>query len=87
MNIISMMSEVLGIANPVIRKAALPHFGVSSDQRAERVRVSALDQLNGALDGHVLRGSEHKMDMIGHKHEVVQSISPLAAIVIKSLEK
>jgi len=43
MNIIPMMNEVLSIANPMVGESALPHFGLSSDQSAERMRVSALD--------------------------------------------
>lgn len=43
MNIMPMVHKVLSIANPMIGKSALPHFGVSPDQSAERMRVSALD--------------------------------------------
>jgi hypothetical protein len=38
-----MMNEILSIANPMIGESVLPHFGISPDQSAERVRVSALD--------------------------------------------
>ena len=43
MNIISMVSEVVWVANPVIGESALPHFGVSPANGAKRMRVSALD--------------------------------------------
>ena len=43
MNVILMMNEILSISNAVIGKAALPDFGISPDQSAERMRVSALD--------------------------------------------
>ena len=43
MNVIPMMRKVLIVANPMIGESALPHFGVSPDQSAERMRVSALD--------------------------------------------
>src|SRR6266852_589672 len=42
-NIISVVSEVVWIANPMIGESSLPHFGVSSANSAERVGVSALD--------------------------------------------
>ena len=42
-NIISVVSEVVWIANPMIGESSLPHFGVSSANSAERVRVSAFD--------------------------------------------
>ncbi len=43
MNIVSMMNEIPGIANPMIGKPALPDFGIASDEGAEFVRVCALD--------------------------------------------
>ena len=44
-----------------------------------------LDQLDGALDGYVLRRGEQEMDVIRHDYEGVQRIAPFAAIVIKGL--
>jgi hypothetical protein len=43
MNIISMVSEVVWIANPVIGESSLPYLGASPANGAEGVRVSALD--------------------------------------------
>jgi hypothetical protein len=43
MDVIAMMDEILSIAKAVIREAALPYLKVSSDERAECMRVSALD--------------------------------------------
>ena len=57
MNVIPMMNEVLSVTNPMIRKPALPDFRVAADQRPKRMRISALDQLDGTLDGHILCGS------------------------------
>ena len=87
MNIIPMMNEVLSIANPMIGESALPDFGFSPNKSAERVRVSALDQLDGALNRYVLRRREQQMDVIGHKHEGVQCVTAFAAVVIKGLEE
>jgi len=87
MNIIPMMNEVLSIPNPMIGKSSLPHFRISPDEIAEFVRIRSLDQLHGALNRHIMRGSEHKMYVIGHNNELVQGITPLAPIVINSLEK
>ncbi|MGB9203936.1 MAG: hypothetical protein WCB94_08160 [Terriglobales bacterium] len=87
MNIISMMNEVLSTANPMIGESALPHFRVSPDQSAERMRVSALDQLDGALDCHVLSRSKQEMNVIGHKDEGVQCIATFSTVVVKGLEE
>jgi len=87
MNIIPMMNEVLSIANPMIGESALPNFRVSSYESAEFMGVRALDQLDIALDGYVLSGSEQKTDMIGHKDEGVQGVAAFATVVIKSLEE
>jgi len=58
MNVGLMMNEILGIANAVICKPALPDFGLAPDQRSERMRVSALNQLDGAFDRYLLGGSK-----------------------------
>jgi len=87
MNVIPMMTEVPSIANPMIRKSPLPHFRFSPDQGAECMRMRALDQLDGALNRHILRGSEHKMYVIGHNNEDVQRVASFATVMIESLEK
>jgi hypothetical protein len=43
MNVIKMICEIICIANPVVGKSALPHFGLSPTKSAERMGVSALD--------------------------------------------
>jgi hypothetical protein len=51
------------------------------------MRIRALDQLDGALNRHILRGSEHKMYVIGHNNEDVQRVASFATVMIESLEK
>jgi len=87
MNIIPMMTEVLSLANPMIGKSSLPHFRIAADKCPELMRIPALDQLHRPLNRHVLCGSEHEMNVIGHNNELVQGVMPLAPIVIKSFEK
>jgi hypothetical protein len=55
MNVIPMMSKILSITNPMIRKPALPDFRLAPDHATERMGISSLDQLDRALDGDVLR--------------------------------
>jgi hypothetical protein len=43
MNIIPMINKVLSITNSMIGETTLPDFGFATNQRAERVRISALN--------------------------------------------
>ena len=87
MNVIPMMSEVVNITNPMIRKPALPDFRLAPDQRTERMGISSLDQLNRALDGDVLRRGKQKMDVIRHEDEGVQQVLRFATVMKKSFKK
>ncbi|MFY9844875.1 MAG: hypothetical protein WA718_21655 [Terriglobales bacterium] len=86
MNVSPMVSEVVCIANPMIGESALPYLGAASDKTAEFMRVSAFDQLDGALDGYVLSRGKQKMDMIGHEDKVVQRVAAFATVVMQSFE-
>ena len=72
MNVISMMHEINLIANPMIGESSFPDFLLSTDDGAEFMRVRALDQLNGPLDGYVDRGSQQEMNVFRHKDKGVQ---------------
>jgi len=87
MDVIPMMSEVLGIANRMIRKAALPDFRLTSDQGADRMRISFLDQLDSALDGPIIRWRKQKMNVVRHEDEGVQTILAFATVAKESLEE
>ncbi len=87
MNVVLMMKEIPSIANPMIRKPALPDFRLASDQSAEFMRIRAFDQLNAALKSHVLSRREQEMNMVRHNNEGVQEVPALAAVVKQSFEK
>ncbi len=87
MNVISMMHEINLIANPMIGESSFPDFLLSTDDGAEFMRVRALDQLNGPLDGYVDRGSQQEMNVFRHKDKGVQCVSTLAAVSIQGLQK
>jgi len=77
------MSEVLSITNPMIRETALPNFRLAPDQGAERMGIPSFDQLERALDGHVVRrGSAVKLvdDLAGESP--VSADYPVGAVVI-----
>src|SRR5215470_11740015 len=87
MSVIPMMNEVPSIANPMIRKSALPHLRLAPNQCPKRMRVSAFDQLNRALDGDILSRSKYEMNVIRHHNESVKQIPAFAPIVKQSFEK
>ena len=87
MDIISMASEVVWVANTMIGESALPHFRVPPDKRTKRMGVSALDQLDGTFNGYIWCRREQNVNVVGHEYKGMQEIATLAAIAIKSLEK
>jgi hypothetical protein len=53
------MQTVLIVANSVISESALPDFAGSANHAAERMRVSAFDQLNGMFERDVVGGCDN----------------------------
>ena len=87
MNVISVMREILLISNPMIRESALPNFPLATDNRSERVRISALDQLHCVFKCYALCWCEQKMNMFRHDHEGMNLKSAFATITVHSLQK
>jgi len=58
MNVISMLYEILIIANPVVGESALPDFAFAAQDLTECMRVAAFDQLNRMLERYAQGGSE-----------------------------
>jgi hypothetical protein len=87
MNVIPMMSEVLSITNPMIRETALPNFRLAPDQGAERMGIPSFDQLERALEGHVVHWRKQEMNVVRHENEAVQEVLACTAIVEKSFKK
>jgi hypothetical protein len=87
MNVVPMMSEVVNITNPMIRKPALPDFRLAPYKGAECMGISSLDQLDRALNGHVLSWGKQKMNVVRHENESVQEIIAFATVVKNSFKK
>jgi hypothetical protein len=87
MNVIPMIGEVVNITNPMIRKASLPDFRLAPDHATERMGISSLDQLDGALNGHVLRWGKQKMNVDQREDEAAQEILAFSTVVKKSFKK
>ena len=87
MNVISMIREVIKVANAMIRESALPDFAFPTEDASECMRIAAFDQLNGMLERDVVCGSEQKMDMLRHHDELVNFKPAFAPVAIKSLQE
>ena len=87
MYVVPMMDEILSIADPVISEPALPNFRFAPDKRSEFMRICPFDQLNGALDGHILGRCKQEMHMVWHENKSMERVAALAAIVKESSEE
>jgi len=58
MNVVLVIQEIRGVANSMIRESSLPDFSLSTEDRSEGVRVSALNQLDGMFERDIICGSE-----------------------------
>ena len=87
MNILAMVGIVLRVADAMVCKSALPDLALASEFRAHGVRVSALNELDRAFNGYVVRGSKQHMHVLRHDDECEQLKSPCAAVAVQSLEK
>jgi hypothetical protein len=87
MNVISMMHKSNAVANPMIGESALPNFLAAPDDSTQFVRIRALDQLDGPLDGHVARRSQQQMNMLRHDNERMQLVPALATMPINRLQE
>ena len=63
MNVVLVMKEILGVPNAMIGESALPDFSGPPDDRSERVRVAAFDQLDGVFERDVVCEREQKMNV------------------------
>jgi hypothetical protein len=81
------IQEVLSISNTMISKSALPDFSLAAKDRAQCVRVSAFDELDGVLDGYVASRREQEMYMFGHQNEGVKLITAFVTVSIQSLRE
>lgn len=85
MNVVSMVREILSIANSVIGKTALPDLTPAAKDFVQRMGGSAFDELDCMLECYIRGGSRQKMNVLGHDDERVQLISTFAAVSVKSL--
>jgi len=82
-----MVREIHFVANTMVGETAFPDFGLASDDAAEVMRVRAFDQLDGALNGHVVLWSQQEMNVFGHDDECVQFVAAFATIPIERLQQ
>ncbi len=87
MDVVLVVREILGIADPVVGESALPDFSLSTNDVTEGMRVAALEKLNCVLERYVVCGSDEKMDVFGHEDKGVNLKLAFSAISIESLEE
>jgi hypothetical protein len=58
MDVVSMVSEILVVVNPVIGESALPDFTFATEDGSECMRITAFDQLNGMFQRYIICGSD-----------------------------
>jgi hypothetical protein len=87
MNVVSMMSEIYGVADSVVGESSLPYFALTSNDLPNRMGESSFDQLDCALECDAEGRSEQEMYMFRHEDERVQLVAVLATVMIKDLKK
>src|SRR5579863_1487626 len=83
-DVLDMLCIVLGVADPMIRKTALPDFGIRPQFLFRSKRRAALDELNSPFQRNEWR--DQQMKMIGHEDEFVKEIR-IAAICQQGFEE
>jgi hypothetical protein len=79
-----MSLEVLQVANPMIRKPALPNLHSALKLLLNTERESALGKLDGALECD--HGRDQNVKVVGHQHVLVQQVGA-ATVGVKRLKK
>jgi hypothetical protein len=81
-----MPSEILRIANAMIRESLLPNLA-AADFDAHRVGISSFDQLHYAFQRNIRSWRQEQMNVIGHYDECVKLESSLPAIAVKGFQE
>ena len=86
MDVQLMTEEILRVANPVIGESLLPDSS-ATDLLTDRIRISALDQLDGAFQREGFGRREEQVNVVRHEHECMQLEFSLSAVAVKSLQE
>jgi hypothetical protein len=83
MDVQLMLREIVRVADAMIGESFFPDFVLT----AGRVGEAAFDELNRTFERNIRRRRDQEMHVIGHENERVEKKSPLAPIVIESLQE
>jgi hypothetical protein len=86
MNVLPMRSEVLSIANAMIRESSLPHLP-ASELQSKRVRIPTSDQLHGPFQSHIGCRREQQVHMLSHQNKSMQGKFPLSSVAVHCLQE
>jgi len=87
MDVDPMNLEIGRIADAMVRESPLPHFTFATQFRRNRVRVSALDELNRPFQGQSWRRREQQVYVFRHEDEGMQLKSSRPSIAVHRFEK
>jgi hypothetical protein len=74
-NIDAVIGEAFRVVDAMVGEAPLPDFACVAVLALHSKREAALDELHGFFEGHVGRGGQEQVNVIGHDDEVVEGES------------
>lgn len=75
--------KILAVSDSMIRETRLPYRKL----RFQAKRKSPLDELNGPLQRYLGCRRDQRVNVVGHDHEVMQKIFPLAAVMEENIDE
>src|ERR1700733_5998598 len=74
-NVEPVMGKAVCVLDTVIGETPLPDFACIAVFALHSKRKAALDELNGFFEGHIGRGGQEQVNVVGHDHKVVKGES------------
>lgn len=75
--------KILAVPDSMICETRLPYRTL----RLQAKRKSSLDELDSPFQRYFGRRSDQRMKVVGHDHEVMEKIFPLAAVMKEDVDK
>lgn len=75
--------KILAVSDSMIRETRLPDRKL----RHQAKRKSSLDELYSPLQRHIRGRSDEGVHVVGHDHEVMKKIFPLAAVPKENIDQ
>jgi hypothetical protein len=79
--------KIRRVTDAVVGESSLSYFSGPVERCPQRMRVTSLDELDGAFDSDFRCGSQQEVDVLGHDDECMQVESFLSAIAVERFKK